>query len=80
MESATILSSYFMIFYLFATHVIGKPTVSSFLTGWWAAQIAILSWIVPVRSGASPARIVRWETPFPLELVQDSDYDTHPNR
>jgi hypothetical protein len=33
-----------------------NSTAGSFLTSWWAAQIAILSWIVPVRPGASPAR------------------------
>jgi hypothetical protein len=35
---------------------VGKSSIGSFLTGWWAAQIAILSWIVPVHPDASPAR------------------------
>jgi hypothetical protein len=35
---------------------VGKSSIGSLLTGWWAAQITILSWIVPVRPGASPAR------------------------
>jgi hypothetical protein len=79
MEPIAILSSHAMISYLFVTRVIGKPTASSFLTGWWAAQIAILSWIVPVHPGASLARIVRSETTFPLELARESDYDTRSN-
>jgi hypothetical protein len=79
MEPDVVLSSYNMISYLFATRVVGKPTVGSFLTSWWAAQIVILSWIVPVRPSASPDRTVKWETPFPLELAQESDYYTHPN-
>jgi hypothetical protein len=33
MEPTAVLSSYVMISYLFATCVIGKPTVGSFLTG-----------------------------------------------
>jgi hypothetical protein len=33
-----------------------NSTTDSFLTGWWAAQITILSWIVPVCLGASPTR------------------------
>jgi hypothetical protein len=35
---------------------VGNSTAGSFLTGWWAAQVVILSWIVPVHPTASPAR------------------------
>jgi hypothetical protein len=35
---------------------VGKSTAGSFLTGWWADQIAILSWIVPVHPDTSPAK------------------------
>jgi hypothetical protein len=41
---------------LMSSFGVGKSTVGSFLIGWWAAQIIILSWIVPVRPVASPAR------------------------
>jgi hypothetical protein len=50
-----------------------------FLTSWWAIQIINLSWIVPVRPVASPARIARWKSPFSIGIAQESDYDTLPN-
>jgi hypothetical protein len=64
---------------LMSPYGIEKPTAGSFLIGWWAIQIAILPWIVPVCSGASPASIARWKMHFLLELAQESDYDTLPN-
>jgi hypothetical protein len=39
----------------------GKSTADSFLTGWWAVQITILSWIVLVHPDLSPARNCKME-------------------
>jgi hypothetical protein len=75
MEPTAVLSSYVMISYLFATCVIGKPTVGSFLTSWWTAQFVILSWIVPVCLGASPARNVRWETEGPKKVTRGVEWE-----
>jgi hypothetical protein len=47
---------------------VGKPTAGSFLTDWWAVQIIILSWIMPVHPGASPARIARWKVSSPIRI------------
>jgi hypothetical protein len=47
---------------------VGKPTVGSYLTGWRAAQIAILSWIVPVHPGASLVRVAWWKASFPIRI------------
>jgi hypothetical protein len=47
---------------------VGKSSTGSFLTGWWAAQISILSQIVPVHLGASPAMNCKMGNAISIEI------------
>jgi hypothetical protein len=55
-------------FQLVSSCGVGKLTIDLSSDGWRAVQIAILSWIVPVRPGARPARIAKWKVSYLIRI------------